>query len=108
MCVRLCSGTYRAIATKAMDFVVDKKNLIGVMTSATVLCLQTENEDCRQRGEISMPTGIVLDLLWSKTTQKPIPLNLFVKQVRGKQKRITKYIQTELKSFFCRTKINVS
>lgn len=55
-----------------------------------------------------MPTGIVLDLLWSKTTQKPIPLNLFVKQVRGKQKRISKYIQTELKSFFCRTKINVS
>lgn len=39
---------------------------------------------------------------------KPISLNLFVKQVQGKQEGITKYIQTESKSFCCRTKINVS
>lgn len=50
----VCSGAYRAIATK-------------VMTSAIVLCLQTENEICRQRWELSMSTRIILDLIWSKT-----------------------------------------
>lgn len=43
--------------------------LTKAMTSATVLSLQTENDDCRQRWEISMSTGIGLDFLWSKTTQ---------------------------------------